>query len=231
AFIVKPPDKYYLTPLNLTVLNENIHCSWYNVKSTNYEMDRKRHTVALKKEQIISEALSLLDENGLEGVTLRKLAKKLDVQAPALYWHFKNKKVLVNEMAEAILQMEFHDLSKRMESETWEDWLIYMYNRLRKALLSHTDGGRVVAGAHLSLTMADFSEKVISTLLNAGVTLRKSRLIVLTATHYTFGHVIEEQTDITQKEREGFHIEKFNQQHPTLIAGIQEYFSGDKTVD
>ncbi|MBY6270109.1 TetR family transcriptional regulator, partial [Parageobacillus thermoglucosidasius] len=52
--------------------------------------------MALRKEQIIEEALQLLNESGLEGVTLRKLAKRLGVQAPALYWHFNNKAALVN---------------------------------------------------------------------------------------------------------------------------------------
>ena len=36
---------------------------------------------------------------GLDGLTLRAIAKELDVQAPALYWHFKNKQALLDEMA------------------------------------------------------------------------------------------------------------------------------------
>src|SRR5690625_6219234 len=85
--------------------------------------------MALKKENIIREALNLLDESGLEGVTLRKLAKRLEIQAPALYWHFKNKKTLVNEMAEAILQEEFHVVTARKDNEPWQDWLIDMLDR------------------------------------------------------------------------------------------------------
>lgn len=187
--------------------------------------------MALKKQQIIKEALELLNESGLEGVTLRKLASRLDVQAPALYWHFKNKKALVNEMAEAILQMEFHVLAGRKKDESWQNWMLQTFNRLRKALLSHTDGGRVVAGAHLSLTMADLSEMAMNTLVNAGVSLRQSRLIVLTVTRFTFGHVIEEQTNVTEMEMQGFHVESFNEEHPTLAAGIEEYFSAGKTID
>ncbi|MEN1969214.1 TetR/AcrR family transcriptional regulator C-terminal domain-containing protein [Lentibacillus sp. N15] len=187
--------------------------------------------MTLKKQKIIREALELLNESGLEGVTLRKLASRLDIQAPALYWHFKNKKALVNEMAEAILQKEFHDLTERKNDETQQDWLLQAFNRLRRALLSHTDGGRVVAGAHLSVTMADFSEMTINTLVNAGVSLRQSRLMVLTATHFTFGHVIEEQTSVTEKEMQGFHVEAFNQEHPMMAASIEEYFSAGKTID
>ncbi len=175
--------------------------------------------------------MELLNESGLEGVTLRKLASRLDVQAPALYWHYKNKKALVNEMAEAILQLEFHVLSGRKKDEPWQNWMLQTFNRLRKALLSHTDGGRVVAGAHLSLTMSNLSETAMNTLVNAGVSLRQSRLIVLTATRFTFGHVIEEQTSVTEMEMQGFHVESFNREHPTLAAGIEEYFSAGKTVD
>ncbi len=188
--------------------------------------------MALKKENIIREALNLLDESGLEGVTLRKLAKRLDIQAPALYWHFKNKKTLVNEMAEAILQEEFHVITARQDNEPWQDWLIDMFNRLRQALLSHTDGGRVVAGAHLSLSMAHFSETTMKTLVDAGVDLRQSRLIVITATRFTFGHVVEEQTRIDQSEMQDFHSgETFHKLHPTLVASVEAYFSEGMTID
>lgn len=186
--------------------------------------------MALKKEQIIKEALKLLNENGLEGVTLRKLAKRLDVQAPSLYWHFKNKAVLVNEMAEAILQTEFSEIRSRGGDETWQNWLIHIFNRLRQALLSRKDGGRVVAGAHLSLMMANISEQAIKTLLDSGLSLHQSRLIVLTSTRYTFGHVIEEQTPLSQEEIKGFHFEQIKKTHPTMLAGIEEYFSTGRSV-
>lgn len=193
--------------------------------------ERGIHSMALNKQHIIKVALELLNDSGLEGVTLRKLASRLDVKAPALYWHFKNKKALVNEMAETILQMEFHNLTGRKNNESWQDWLVKIFNRLRKALLSHTDGGRVVAGAHLSLTMADLSELAMKTLVDAGMSMRQSRLIILTATRFTFGHVIEEQTSVSEQEIQEFHFEPFHQKHPTLTASIEEYFSAGKTID
>jgi AcrR family transcriptional regulator len=36
---------------------------------------------------------------GLDGLTLRAIARELDVQAPALSWHFKDKQALLDEMA------------------------------------------------------------------------------------------------------------------------------------
>src|SRR5262245_45598643 len=44
---------------------------------------------------VVAAALDLLDENGVYGVTLRDVAARLNVQAPALYWHFAGKSDIV----------------------------------------------------------------------------------------------------------------------------------------
>lgn len=53
----------------------------------------------------------------------------------------------------------------------------------------------------------------------------------VSATRFTFDHVIEEQTSLTEKDMQDFHFEQFNAEHPTLTASIKEYFSDGKTVN
>ena len=53
----------------------------------------------IQRDQVIEAALALLDEVGLEAITTRKLAQKLGVESATLYWHFKNKASLLEEMA------------------------------------------------------------------------------------------------------------------------------------
>jgi TetR/AcrR family tetracycline transcriptional repressor len=187
--------------------------------------------MALNKEIVIKEALKLLNEVGIEGVSLRALAKRLGVKAPTLYWHVKSKAALKNEMTEHILQPVVDSLPNRNVDQSWQEWLIHVLNQLRKALLSYTDGARVVAGAHFSLNMSYVMEKAIRTLLTAGVSLRESRLIVLTSVHYTLGHVIEEQTPPDTKMNENFDMERFAKDHPTIVAAIEEYFNSGRTAD
>jgi len=187
--------------------------------------------MALNKEAVVDEALKLLNEVGIEGVSLRALANKLGVKAPTLYWHVKNKAALNNEMAERILQPVFRNLRHRGVEQPWQEWLIHVFNQLRQALLAYTDGARVVAGAHFSSVMSDVMEAAIRTLLTAGVSLRESRLITLTATHFTFGHVIEEQTPPDPEMANDFEIERFRKDHPTIIAGIEEYFNSGRTAN
>lgn len=57
----------------------------------------------LSKDTIIAAAFSLLEKSPtLEQLSMRKVAKQLGVQAPAIYWYFKNKQALLQSMAEAI---------------------------------------------------------------------------------------------------------------------------------
>ena len=59
--------------------------------------------MALDRQRIVAEAVALLDAEGLDGVTTRKLAARLGVQSPTLYWHLPNKAALVTAIADAIL--------------------------------------------------------------------------------------------------------------------------------
>ena len=47
--------------------------------------------MALDRDLIVRTALRLLDDVGLEKLSLRRLAKELDAHPTALYWHFANK--------------------------------------------------------------------------------------------------------------------------------------------
>lgn len=187
--------------------------------------------MALSKEIIVKEALLLLNESNLEGVTLRKIAKRLDVYASALYWHFNNKEALVNEMAEVILKEGFVNFQAIGENEAWRDWLIDFFNTLRHALLAYSDGVKVVTSSQLSENMAKLSEMAIKTLNDNGVSLHFSRIIVITATRYTFGYVSEEQMEVSKKLLEEFNVETFNQNHPLTAQAVEEYFNADNNID
>ena len=50
----------------------------------------------INKERIVAAALELLNDKGMDALTVRALAARLDVQAPALYWHVRNKPIGVS---------------------------------------------------------------------------------------------------------------------------------------
>src|ERR687888_1010345 len=104
--------------------------------------------MALDRQTVVRTALRVLDEVGLDGLTLRKIAAELSVQAPALYWHFKNKQELLDDMATTLLV----DSIDKFNPEGG-DWVLFAetYGRgLRAMLLSHRDGAKMFSGTYLT---------------------------------------------------------------------------------
>lgn len=56
----------------------------------------------LTQEQIVEQAIALMDAEGTSGLTLRRLADRLGVEAPALYWHFPDKASLCREVVRTV---------------------------------------------------------------------------------------------------------------------------------
>jgi AcrR family transcriptional regulator len=54
----------------------------------------------LSRDQIVTEALDLLDAEGLEGMNMRALGKRLDSAATAVYWHVGNRENLITLAAD-----------------------------------------------------------------------------------------------------------------------------------
>ncbi|QNG20696.1 TetR family transcriptional regulator [Rhodococcus triatomae] len=92
-----------------------------------------RRTTALTRAVIRDAALELIDEGGLDGLSMRKLAARLGVQAPSLYSHYTNKNDLLEDVASAI--MEHVDISGF--GAGWREGLIVWARSYRSALGAH----------------------------------------------------------------------------------------------
>jgi TetR/AcrR family tetracycline transcriptional repressor len=59
--------------------------------------------MALTREQVVDAAVGVLADFGLADLSMRRLARELDVQVGALYWHVKNKQELLVDVAARLL--------------------------------------------------------------------------------------------------------------------------------
>ncbi|EST31780.1 TetR/AcrR family transcriptional regulator C-terminal domain-containing protein [Streptomyces roseochromogenus] len=162
----------------------------------------------LDRRRVADTALRVLNEVGLEGLTLRAIAKELDVKAPALYWHFKDKQALLDEMAT--------EMCRRMvagaaldPADTWQERLLKSNRGLRAALLGYRDGAKVFSGSRFTGTEhAPALEANLRLLTEAGFTLAQAVHAGRTTSAYTVGFVIEEQgvRPLPGERREGYDI-------------------------
>src|ERR1700679_2386528 len=117
--------------------------------------------------------LKLLNEVGLEQLTLRLLGRELKVQAAALYWHFKSKAELIDEMATLVLAEGAQQLVPAKDSPDWNVWAASFGTGLRKTLLAYRDGARMVSGTRLTNTEPlQTTEKIGAQLVASGFPIR-----------------------------------------------------------
>lgn len=79
-------------------------------------------------------ALRIIDEEGLEALSIRRLGRELNVQGISLYYHFKNKdEILLGASALALSNVRTPDPSQH----DWREWLLRNAIEYRKALCEH----------------------------------------------------------------------------------------------
>jgi len=166
----------------------------------------------LQRESIVQTALALMNQIGLEALTLRRLADELQVQAPALYWHFKNKQELLNEMAEFMLNSAISSFVIPEDIE-WSVWLTAMPHGLRKTLMSYRDGARLLASAEVPGTSMVSMDMTLGILVRAGFDYRQALVGTLTITNYVMGFVFEEQSSTLSQEEGVEGLRKLIERH------------------
>ena len=149
----------------------------------------ERHFVDRK--DIVTAALELMNEAGLDGVTVRRLAVRLGVQNPALYWHFPSKRALLDEMAQLLQSRQ--DFGPPRRGESWQKWLARRGRDRRRVLLSHRDGAQLVAGTRAGTDLIAKFEAELNALVESGFTPAQALRAIATLTRFVNGFVLDEQ--------------------------------------
>ena len=149
----------------------------------------------LTREVLIEAGLKLLDEVGLDGLTVRRLAAELGVQSPALYWHIRTKQELLDGMANAIILRA--GMGPPRPDEPWQEWLARRARSYRASLLASRDGSRVVSGAVRGGDSVRHFEQELAAMVERGFTPVQALRTITALSHYINGHVLQEQAVAT----------------------------------
>lgn len=149
----------------------------------------------LDRERVVRAALGLLDDVGLDGLSLRRLAAELGVKAPALYWHFASKADLLDEMAATMVRDLVDGAAwDEAHSEPWQQCVRESADALRAMLLAYRDGSRVFSGTLVAdPRLADVLRLPISVLTAAGFAHDDAERAWQTLLSLVLGFVVEEQ--------------------------------------
>jgi AcrR family transcriptional regulator len=149
--------------------------------------------VQLHRRDVVDKATQLLDDYGIADLTMRRLARELNVSPGALYWHFADKQALLGAVADRILE----PTACAVEEAPWSRRVVSVCTALRNALLSSTDGAELVSAsfaAGRSERVAEILTWLTDAAAAAGIDPPNAELAARTLVYYVLGFTADEQS-------------------------------------
>ncbi len=120
----------------------------------------------LNEGRIVEAALTIIDDEGLPALNMRRLGAELGVKAMAVYKHFPNKDAVLDGIVAAVLC----DLEESTSGSDWHEGFLSAFLALRSLLLAHPNALPLVASRPLSSPqLARRLESTRDLLLDAGL--------------------------------------------------------------
>lgn len=115
----------------------------------------------LSKASIVEAAAAVADRGGLSAVSMRTVARELDVEAMSLYYHVKNKDALLDALAEWVVGQFY--LPKA--SQYWRNEIVTSAQSRREVLTAHPWGlGMIESRSEAGLVVPRHHDAILGSL-------------------------------------------------------------------
>ena len=178
--------------------------------------------MAVTRDDVIHTAIQLLQEVGLDGLTLRRLATELGISAPTLYWHVKDKRELLDLMSEAMVRVAREKMPPFPQGLPWDEKIAEGMRRQYEAIIAWRDGARVVAGNRPTEAALPQIEQFLKMWVEAGFPPNEALAYILTFGDFITGCALEHQAEIERRRMQSAdhaaQLWKQIETYPTLHA-------------
>jgi AcrR family transcriptional regulator len=165
---------------------------------------RAKEQPALSREQIVAEAIRLLDKEGLETLSMRNLGKQLSAGATSLYRHVANKDELIELVIDEIYgEIVIPDVAGQ---ESWRASAEVCANSVRAMILRHPWVASVlgqVGTSYLGPNVMRMTDRMLALFEDAGFSLEESDQALTAVISYVIGWGINEAAWMTALGRSG----------------------------
>lgn len=120
----------------------------------------------LTRSEVVDAAITIIDSQGIDALSMRGLAQELGVYPSAIYWHAGNKAQLLSLVYQRLMQqLELPDL----QSMEWDEWVLAMARAVRDEFGKHPDlAGRYGSQLQVTSSGLEFAEQVLRVLSQGG---------------------------------------------------------------
>lgn len=145
----------------------------------------------LSRERVVAAALRIVDADGLDALSMRRLGAALGVEAMSLYHHVPNKSALLDAVVEAIMVEDLEQVAPM--DGPWPDRLRWIAAGYRRLLLRHPNAVALVATRPLATAGSmRIVERCLAELTEGGLTPPEALAALNAAVVWTLGYVVAE---------------------------------------
>jgi AcrR family transcriptional regulator len=119
----------------------------------------------LTRERLVGAALDLIGEEGLDGLSMRALADRLEVKAASLYWHVRDRRELLELLAESILET----VRPARDRSGWRKSVLDAATALSQRVAAQKDANRILLEVPDSLAASATYTELKNQLQSAGL--------------------------------------------------------------
>ena len=167
----------------------------------------------ISRSAAVAAALEIIDGEGLEALSLPRLAAQLSVRAPSLYYHFRDKAAILEAVARAIVAEIA--VPRKPDPSRWPEWFVQMSLNFRTVVLRHRNGAPLLLQYRPRLILTGY-EEAAAFLSESGVPAHLHVLILDGMETLTLGATITEAMRPLQSAKGIF---------PDLIPSRQPYLA------
>lgn len=147
-----------------------------------------RKDTLLSPDRIVAKAVDLLDAEGVDGLTMRRLADRLGVGAMSLYWHVTNKEQVLDLALDAVLVYRIPESEDAAAG--WRAPLVHMLADWRATMLRHPWSAALLPRRALGASMLGRLERLSRVLSDAGVAPVDLNVAVWSLWNYVMGATV-----------------------------------------
>src|SRR3989442_5799216 len=130
----------------------------------------------ISKDASARAALEIIDAEGLEALSLERLAKELGVRAPSLYHHFADKAEILARVAR-LVALEV-PVPPEPSTDNWQEWMVEMCVGFRRAIMAHPNAAPLLLRYYPRQFMLSSYERATRELDPVGVPLELDIVII-----------------------------------------------------
>lgn len=171
----------------------------------------------LSRERIVATAVELLDAQGLDGLTMRRLADQLGSGVMSLYWHVDNKEDVFDLALDSVL--DYRGAAQIVASQDWRGEAVHMLEDWRASMLRHPWSASLLPRRVLGPNILSRLELLSKTLSRAGVADADMNVAIWSLWNYVMGATITRASfDVSDADRAAAQqrLTRLSERYPTI---------------